>query len=268
MLIAKSNNCENCGPGHANDCVAIYSNGWYCFSCNSGKSTGEKDYSYIKNKNSSSVQLPENYVTNPSLFSVTILKWLASYHVYHDAIKQHHIMYCPCTTIHTKFNKTYEGESLIFPVVVNNSIVFYQRRFFPNKQLFSKGENIQPIFSSQNSSDTLVIVEDYISAIRYSRIANALCLFGTNMKPKAIKSVAEFKNIVIHLDGDEPGQKAASELYNKLCDTILKRSKMYAFDQTSCSVRSLLTNKDPKCYSDYELKEILYNEQYTQQSNS
>lgn len=97
-------------------------------------------------------------------------------------------------------------------------------------------------------SDTVILVEDVLSAIKIASIANAIPLFGVTCAPMAVQRLAKkFKNIVIWLDADA-------------FDRALRISRdvdVYGIGAKSYLIK---TQADPKCYNNRELYNIL---QYT-----
>lgn len=74
--------------------------------------------------------------------------------------------------------------------------------------------------SGRTSTDTLVLVEDILSAYKI-RLAggNALALLGTHLKPHHHSLIAPYNKIVIMMDGDSAGRKAAVDIYKTLSIT-------------------------------------------------
>ena len=261
MLIAKSNDCPRCGTGHANSCFVTYHNGWHCFSCGASYVTDKDSYSFRPSQTvNTNIYLPQNIITNYSQFSLGTIEWLYKFGVYKEFIQQHHIGYVPFEEFVTKHNLRYSGESLIFPIINNNEIVYYQRRFFPNKQILTVG-NANALFIARKgvqNSRTIVIVEDYISAIRVGQIHHCMCLFGTKLKALQLSYILEnYTNIKVWLDGDAPGQDSAKKIRKQLYDTIKYKCAQLAFKQQIYSIENIFTEKDPKYYTNTEICTIL-----------
>ena len=91
-------------------------------------------------------------------------------------------------------------------------------------------------------SDTVVLVEDILSAIKVGRSQHqSMPMFGSNISLKTLTRLAKrFKKLGIWLDMD----KAKESLKSKL------RASQLGFDQ----VFTIITPKDPKEYSDEEIK--------------
>jgi len=93
-------------------------------------------------------------------------------------------------------------------------------------------------------SDTLVITEDILSALRTSKYYPSLSLLGVYLKPAALSIVKQYTKFIIWLDNDNPQVKRQQ--------LVLKNSLELIGD-----VIILHTAKDPKSYSDDEMKEVL-----------
>lgn len=92
-------------------------------------------------------------------------------------------------------------------------------------------------------SDSLVIVEDPVSAIRVAALYDAMPLLGSHLATSRLNAVAGlYKAVVVWLDSDK-----------------LKEARSIAerFRMVGVSARVIWTELDPKEYSDRELMEIL-----------
>ncbi len=131
--------CPFCGGGNNTPCFAIYDNGYHCFTCGKKKSTDRLHYAYrpvLTSVPDKGMIIPK-HTQNTCEFSPTVLKWLYSYYVYDPLIREYGIAYVP----YDKYGR-FEGESLILPVIINNEVVSYQQRFFPNKQFVTKRHHL------------------------------------------------------------------------------------------------------------------------------
>ncbi len=247
--------CTFCGGGNNTPCFATYDNGYHCFTCGKKKSTDRAQYAYRPSLITSdkNIQVPE-HTQNTCEFSPSVLKWLYSYYVYDDLIRKYGIAY----VTYAKYGR-FEGESLILPVTKNNQLVSFQQRFFPNKQFITKGDKTSPFIIKCQGSVCLVIVEDYISAIRLGEHVNVMCLQGVHMSYLCRKFIeTSTYNVEIWLDPDEAGQTASKQLVSVLTKSMGYSAVYRAFEvreQRTITIRS--TSKQPKDYCDTELKQIL-----------
>jgi 5S rRNA maturation endonuclease (ribonuclease M5) len=181
-----------------------------------------------------------------SEWPVSILKWLYSYYVFDDVIKKHRIGFVEDTN------------SLLFSVVEDNQVVFAQTRGFPAKHI--RGVGAKHLYKIDNEHNTVVIVEDYISAIRLAENGvDTICLFGTSINDSDIKPIlSRWDNIMIWLDGDEAGIKGRKTIEKKLNMKINELKTRFPLRYTqNWSIFSVSSEKDPKTYSDTEIKEML-----------
>ena len=92
--------------------------------------------------------------------------------------------------------------------------------------------------------NSIILVEDAVSAIKVGRHASAMPIFGSNIALKTLVRLStRFPNLGIWLDKD----KAVESLKSK------HRASQLGFD----NVRTIITEKDPKDYNDEEICEFL-----------
>lgn len=247
-MLLSTGACPFCGNGNNTPCFALYDNGYYCFSCGIKKSCAKENYAFRENI----IQKVALKIPNVTCdFSPTVLQWLYKYYVFENLIKKYKIYYVPGDEL--------SNESLLLGVYDKNELVFWQRRFFPTKK-FTTGGDKNTLFTINNTArKTIVLVEDYISAIRVGEHANVLCLWGIHVNYVMSKYLQKIDmNILIWLDPDEAGRAASKELLNRLSKNAQNGSIYRAFairEQRTVSI--LETEKQPKDYSDQQLKEIL-----------
>jgi hypothetical protein len=95
-----------------------------------------------------------------------------------------------------------------------------------------------------DTSKTVVLVEDLISAHKVAQVTSCICLFGTNIHDVAIKELIKLKKpVVLWLDNDQ---------YSLLSKKIGRLQTLLSWP-----VSYINTEKDPKEYSIEEVKEIL-----------
>lgn len=104
---------------------------------------------------------------------------------------------------------------------------------------------------SSREDTTIVIVEDILSCVRVGRIKNTKALLGTSSSESSVTAIYNALpkqgigyNVILWLDGDRAGRNASSNLFRSL-----------KLRGVNVSVRS--TTKDPKLYSNRQIKEIL-----------
>lgn len=266
MLIEKRQQCPYRDRPHSNLAYAVYTNGSWCYSCNRGNLSARDFYNGSKKEHIVPKDLifPSGATRNIKEFPLYILAWLYNYYVYEEAIVSNHIYYAPYSYFKTRNGVECDGESLVFPVIIDMEIVAYQQRFFPSKQFYSTGIN-KHIFDIGNyQTDTVVLVEDYISAIRVGEIENCIWLAGTNITNSMLNYITKnYSNVKIWLDGDTPGQEASQKARKKLVKMYELMNIKFAFNcPKSRSVSNIVTELDPKEYSNSEIRGLL-NERFT-----
>jgi 5S rRNA maturation endonuclease (ribonuclease M5) len=177
---------------------------------------------------------------------IAILKWLYSYYIFDDVIKKHRIRYVEDTN------------SLLYTVIKDNEVVFAQTRGFPNKHI--RGIGAKQLYKTDNGHNTVVIVEDYISAIRLAENnVDAICLFGTSINDCEIKPILDkWDNVITWLDGDEAGIKGRKTIEKKLNKQINELKLRFPLRYTqNWSILNVSSELDPKEYSDNEIRSKL-----------
>ncbi len=92
--------------------------------------------------------------------------------------------------------------------------------------------------------DTVVVVEDILSAIRVGTTFPCIALRGTSCNTSKLDQLRKSADsFIVWLDGDRPGINAAKKLGNKL-----------TWVGKVCYIR---TKEDPKAYSNEEIQEMI-----------
>lgn len=165
------------------------------------------------------------------------LGWLRTYGITDSEILHHGILWNTAR------------DSLVFGIRDQHGIVLTNERYFgtnPNAPKYwttgSKETNNIYLLNSL-TPNCLIFVEDYVSAIKVSRFANCLPLFGSQIPANALKWASErFKCLRVWLDMD------------KATESLKQASKL---SQWVSNTRSIITELDPKEYSNNELIKIL-----------
>ncbi len=115
------------------------------------------------------------------------------------------------------------------------------------------------ILFPKKSSDKVVIVEDYISAIRLIPHINVICLFGTFLSAAIIpKLYQRFTSVALWLDNDDAGRQATEKLSTLLNNEFSKEAQKQAFAiREPRTIATISTKKQPKEHTDEELKLVL-----------
>lgn len=225
--------CPDCG---SSDALTRYPDGSYCFSC----------------KKVTSTKLELNQVFNPAMETVSTIpplptdttksigwdamKWLRQYGITDNEIQRNDI----CWSSVRRW--------LIFPFYGDDhdiTVIAWEARNFghigPKTYFFGDKSDFIHIVSYEKlaQEDTIVIVEDIISAIKVGRVYPCLCLFGSHMDRISLSRVKKMiagtnkMHLTFWLDQDKLGD-------------ALKFANMANFLEFDTAV--INTVADPKTY--------------------
>lgn len=188
--------CAEQGKDRSGDNLGVYDDGHsYCFSC--GYSTGGTLEGRL-NKKEKEIKdiptLPEDIGTH---LSPEAMDWL---HLYYPDVRDFPICYW-----------SEQERKLIFPIIDKELgyLQAWQYRYFGDNPKHPKwvgyGINDSLIHIVGMGSNSLVLVEDLISADKVGHITPTLCLFGSNISLKRLATLKTlgYTEIVIWLDWDK-----------------------------------------------------------------
>jgi len=246
--------CPHCDGGHNTGCYAEYVDGYKCFSCGISKSFDGHRMAVMGKAALITINMAKDmyvpkHTRNTNEFSPSVLKWLYSYYVYDKLIRKHRIGYVK--------DVGDWGDSLLLPVIKNNEIVFVTRRFFPNKRVLGIGTK-QP-YKINSGNKRVILVEDYISAIRVSEYADVWCLFGTYLDRSHVDELLDnYTNITLWLDGDEAGEKGVKNITKQLNYKIKDKMRRFPLRYSAgWSITNIKSIEDPKHYSPKEMESYI-----------
>jgi transcription initiation factor TFIIIB Brf1 subunit/transcription initiation factor TFIIB len=163
--------------------------------------------------------------------------WLKEYALTETDIKTNNILWSE------------ENQMLIFPLLIEEELVAWHGRYFGKEskpKATTKGSLKDVYYMKGNpSTDTIVLVEDLISAIRIGKSNNiaAMPIFGSVIKLKQLLTLHNrYKNILIWLDKNK-------EAYS--------RKISFQARQLGINAYSIISELDPKCYNDDNIKSFL-----------
>lgn len=228
----------------SSDAFAVYDDGHgWCFSCGfyqpARESLGiaeakirlQERYKQSQNSNAG-VYLPFGVVDN---LPDKVKNWLASYEITQNEIKENRLIWNPAK------------EDLIFPVFdgMDNLIAFQERHFGAFGKQFKTHGEVEKIFHYVgNNDERIVVVEDFVSAIKVGRQARVMPLLGSNLSMMRIVRLAlEYSKLAIWLDWD------------KLKESIRFREMAQTYFEGD--VHIIATPHDPKAYNDKEIESWL-----------
>lgn len=154
----------------------------------------------------------------------------------------------------SKYGFGYSGanDRLILPIFVDDELVYYQARNLGTitksnpKYLNIRQSGAKNVFFKNYTHpehNSIVIVEDILSAIKVGRVTNSVSLLGSYIPESFHQDVSDFKEYLIWLDRDKI--KASIKYCLKLQSRLGKK------------IRIIMQDKDPKEYSVDNIKEIL-----------
>ena len=229
--------CDACG---SSDAKGIFDDGHtYCWSC--GKNTTSKNTTISQVENLVFSKNQDIKLNLPLDITKSIPKlpyqWLKRYGVTFYEIEKAQLLWSANT------------QMLIFPFYgEENEILCWQGRYFPARvpKVFTRGYPDTHILYYPNNDDnydTIVVVEDCVSALKVSRhIASAPILGSSLSLNKAIRLSKVFSKLVIWLDADKYA-------------TAVKTADKYRvlFDE----VKVIYTESDPKEYNTQQIEDFL-----------
>lgn len=142
----------------------------------------------------------------------------------------------------------YMDRHVYVEVLPDESLYWEARKVGPLQgisKIISAGSKPMSLKGKWKETGVVVLVEDIISAIKVGEHAGVLCLHGSiipNNLYTTLGKIAGIKRIILWLDRD------------KLSAATVYESKFRVWGK-ECSV--IMTPKDPKDYSDNEIKDIL-----------
>lgn len=137
-----------------------------------------------------------------------------------------------------------ERQWLIFPLLTEDGIIkVWQARNFSETRPKPKTLTFGPVSETLHilgTGGTVVVVEDIISATKVGRQTASVPIFGSNVQLKLLTRLRGlYENIVIWLDKDMAQKSLQAS----------RRASQLGFK----SARSVITDKDPKEYSDEDI---------------
>lgn len=221
--------CQECG--YKNSLLITVTNGnkhWYCFNAgckNRGSERTELDISQLNSLPKVRIVDTNNFISfrsNKDSFNYFNSYGLLQYMFNRDI----HLWY----DIKTKRNVFQYKE-----LYIGRAIDKYVQ---PKWYIYTDTD--YPFIVAKNK-DTVVLVEDVVSALKVGQVTDSIALLGTNLKEKYIKYISKYKKVVVALDED--ATTSALKIYDSL--------KLY----TNCTILPL--TKDLKYYTIAEITKKL-----------
>lgn len=202
--------CPDCG---SRDNVAVYDDGKYCFGCGWYQSKGKIE-SFVHKKEQLTLKGVDKTKTvllpSDIKFDIPLIPraWLRKYGITEREIKENRF----CWSDRQKY--------LIFPVYNSvGDLVFWQARVFKQMNLpegtvkrpdppkyitIGQKDDYFHIIGEKEELKTLVLVEDMLSAIKVSRVAPSMPLFGSTLSDeRAMRLSQRYQQVILWLDKDK-----------------------------------------------------------------
>ena len=217
--------CERCG---SRDNKAEYDSNYYCFGCG----FVEQKRSLSRFKTQTEPRVCDGITLEKSL-PVEAKKWLLAYHLTNEEMEQFK---------YSRERVTKYGQKRCnLLVLIARGDYWLARNLDDGVRYLSSG--VKPYLEYGVKSNTLVFVEDVISAVKVGRIATAVPMLGASVLRDWWDNAKKYDRIIIWGDRDKASQnvtqaKRASELVGK-------------------KVEIIITDKDPKEYSTKELDNFI-----------
>lgn len=249
--------CPKCGSSTA-------MGSFVCFKCHYTPTNYLYNPAYLGEtlKEKEVLALRDDVILDPKKFPPKALEWLYKACIYDDVITKQKIGYC-----------TGNNRVLIPAFDLLGTLHFYQLRSLEhdignNIKYITQGKSSDYLIHYQDyNSDTVVIVEDHLSAIRLRKHGNVAALSGSSLSNKACADLAQmYTTFIFWLDPDEPGIEAFYKNHKKLkwyCDKeyikslwIKNNPEKYRFYRINYD----RITEDPKHILDSRIANILKNE--------
>jgi len=216
--------CRKRGNDRTGNNLAEYSDNYYCFSCGYYKT--KRSISRVNDAFSPTIASNVNQLHTVSQLPKQAVDWLSKYQITPEEMKQ--FRWC-------------EEKSLL---VLYQSEDYWQGRNFGTPSVPKYlSEGVKPFIKYGSDNDTLVLVEDILSAIKVGRVYSASPMLGTMPLKSHLSHLRPYKNVICYLDRDAAIKSVRNAA--KLSEMIGK------------TVRSVITEYDPKKYSVDDIKNII-----------
>lgn len=235
----------------SSNAMSEYSDHWYCYACGTPKDKKIKTRS-IQEKEVRGASKDQTYHELPDKARAFLYK----FHFTDELIQKYSICYAYDFKVWSTRKQSYfnSGDRVILPSWKGQTEWFCEARTLDKdndlKYVTLGGKQlIFKTFSDGLKQPLVVLVEDLLSGIRVGEVCNAVALRGTSFNDDKLCQILDSgKDFIVWLDSDKPGQDAAKTLIHKL-------------NWWGGTVKAVISDRDPKCYSDEEIRRFLENAQ-------
>lgn len=239
---------HHCKEGKDNDRCYVTRRGdttlVHCFHCGGSGSVRDR-FSRVKSakakgktdgKNSTvpPKRAPYDITYTPTEWSVDALGWVGGAGLTTGEISKYGIGYSPS-----------RGRVYIPLMREGTRVGWLARKIEADGPKYLQWKEGEFAFFINNGGDVCVIVEDILSAIKIGRKYSVIALLGTSLSGYALSKIATlFSEYVVWMDNDNPEVK-------------MKQVQVKNILEDFADVRIVKTDKDPKEYSDEQIKNYL-----------
>jgi len=223
--------CASLGRDNTGNNLAIYSDGHsYCFGGCGLVTSGNLVLKFKSQQNQAidktRVFLPEDC---DMVYPQRALDWVGQYNLTTNDLLNHNTLWSE------------SQQRLIFPIFGENDLIAWQGRYFGREakvKWWGQGD-LKNTYNILGKGDTLILVEDIISAIKLSRFTSVMPLYGNAIGIERFRRVAKlFKKVGIWLDPDMKTKSLTEQRRGQLC---------------GLDVRVIFSDKDPKELTSLEI---------------
>ena len=238
-MTSKTSQCPKCasrGNDRKGNNLHEYADGFYCFACNYYKpnkslENARRNLKPVNERTESN--LCNDLILNNSL-EIDHLKWLLGYNLTQEEMT----LFKSCTK--RRVNDEFRECSLL--VFHCSDSYWVARNFGEGVKYLSRG--VKPYLEYGNNKEKLVFVEDIISAVKVARVATAVPMLGAKVMPAWWEKASKYNSVALWGDRD------------KATDNIVQARR--ASEVLGNKVEIIITEKDPKEFSEQEIFSFLY----------
>jgi hypothetical protein len=216
--------CRSRGNDRSANNLAEYSENYYCFAC--GYNKAKRSISRVNDAFSQTIAANVNQLQTVSQLPKVAIDWLSKYQITPEEMKQ--FRWC-------------DDKSLL---VLYQSDDYWQSRNFGTPSVPKYlSEGVKPFIKYGTDNDTLVLVEDILSAIKVGRVYSASPMLGTMPLKPHLRHLRPYKTVFLWCDKDAAIKSVRNA--GKLSEMI------------GVKVYPVITDKDPKSFSVNDIKSII-----------
>lgn len=239
--------CAKRGKDRSKDNLAIYSDGHkYCYNCGFtvsvsilGRFRQRSSSTRELDKQESKLYLPEDCSVD---YPHRALEWVGHYELTKTDLFNHNTLWSESL------------QRLIFPIYGDEGLIAWQGRYFgppsegkPYPKWYGKGDLKGTFnFLGSKTNNKLILTEDIISAIKCSRFAMAMPLYGSHVGVVRFKRLyslyGKTLEVCLWLDPDKRKESVVETRRGEMCGLI---------------TRTIFSSKDPKEQTYSEIKKFL-----------